>query len=98
MRGRDLHLSGLICLPSSPQQANSAYRKYELPDRLTPEMIKSLLTEMRGDAIKRNIIKQPVRGVGTSLGHRAQHRQEAVEMQGCRSEAGCHVSVIAEDV
>ena len=83
---------------SSSPQVNSAYRKYELPDRLTPEMIKSLLTEMRGDAIKRNIIKQPVRGVGTSLGHRAQHRQEAVEMQGCRSEAGCHVSVIAEDV
>ena len=47
---------------SSSPQANSAYRKYELPDRLTPEMIKSLLTEMRGDAIKRNIIKQPVRG------------------------------------
>lgn len=38
-------------------QANRHYRRYELPDKLTPEMVRGLLSDIRTDAIKRKVIR-----------------------------------------
>ena len=42
---------------SRTAQANRQYRKYELPDRLTPELVRGLLEDIRTDAVKRKLIR-----------------------------------------
>ncbi|GAX80226.1 hypothetical protein CEUSTIGMA_g7664.t1 [Chlamydomonas eustigma] len=44
-----------------------SHKKWELPDRLTPEMVKRMLTDLRSDALKRNIIKGPQDPLGDKL-------------------------------